>query len=97
MWPPYFGRIEYPAASWGHRKVRCRGIDFRKGYGGGAFWVKSANRENSIHVIIVRFREIVVIQSEVKMRWNRVLTWGTVPFPIPVPFGNLGDGVGGGR
>ena len=29
------------------------------------------------------------------MRWNRVLTWDTAPFTIPVPFGNLGDGVEG--
>ena len=63
---------------------------------GGAFWVDSANRENSIHVFIIRLREMVVIQSEVKIRWNHVLTWDTAPFPIPVPFGNLGDGVGGG-
>jgi hypothetical protein len=36
--------------------------------GGGAFWIDSTNRENGIHVIIIRLREMVVIQSEVKIR-----------------------------
>ena len=55
------------------------------------------NRENSVHVVIVLFRETLVIESQVKMRCDRIFTRDVAPFTVPVPLGNHGDGIGGGR